>query len=404
VNDVSLDAWKEMLRGNDPQSLEADALIFPPADLGQLAARNWLLPAPDYVLSDDEFASGDLALSDIFMSLRRGVMTWGESTLCLPLTSGQVVVAGDKSLLLDENSATRMATWDDLSKVLESANRPTFAQPLGQGWGGRMLLVRVAAYVKEPGRYADFMELGSLRPLIAEPPFEKALSALVADQRHALPEAIHWTPMEVMQAVKEGKAQLGLGVIPSRVGDDSGTSAWGYSSLPGSLEVYQFTDRKWSTREKVESVPVVGMAGHSAGVVTGTRRQKVAWSVLVQLTGKRWGTDICREGAFASPFRISQAGAPAGWLQADLDDELVNQYGASIRQMLSGSAVLIFPRIPGTDRYMAALDAAVLAAVRGEATPQVALSQAASEWDRITDELGRPRQAEHLLRHYGLSR
>ncbi len=50
--------------------------------------------------------------------------------------------------------------------------------------------------------------------------------------------------------------------------------------------------------------------------------------------------------------------------------------------------MLLVPRIPGESEYMAALDEAVIAAVKGKQSPQQALDAAAVKWQAITDRLG----------------
>ena len=45
-------------------------------------------------------------------------------------------------------------------------------------------------------------------------------------------------------------------------------------------------------------------------------------------------------------------------------------------------------RLPGRGEYLAALDDAVRAAVRGEMKPVAALQKAAARWDQITRRLG----------------
>ena len=61
------------------------------------------------------------------------------------------------------------------------------------------------------------------------------------------------------------------------------------------------------------------------------------------------------------------------------------------------------PRIPGVDQYMAALDVAVRSALQNSVTPSEALVEAARQWEKITDSLGRDSQREAYLKHLGIS-
>jgi multiple sugar transport system substrate-binding protein len=60
-------------------------------------------------------------------------------------------------------------------------------------------------------------------------------------------------------------------------------------------------------------------------------------------------------------------------------------------------------RIPGIPEYKDALEIAVTKALVGEATPQEALDQAATEWDAITDRLGREQQAQYYRESLGIA-
>ena len=59
-------------------------------------------------------------------------------------------------------------------------------------------------------------------------------------------------------------------------------------------------------------------------------------------------------------------------------------------------------RIPGREKYLAALDQAVAAAVRGDQSPAAALAEAARQWHEITKELGLENQKAAYLQSLGL--
>ena len=69
---------------------------------------------------------------------------------------------------------------------------------------------------------------------------------------------------------------------------------------------------------------------------------------------------------------------------------------------LSEHEILHAPRIPGRERYLAALDEAVQRALAGEAAPQTALDEAARRWREITAELGVDSQRNAYRRCLGM--
>ncbi len=68
------------------------------------------------------------------------------------------------------------------------------------------------------------------------------------------------------------------------------------------------------------------------------------------------------------------------------------EYAEVTQQTLGGQESISAIVLPGRDEYLAALDQAVHAAVKGEAQPADALIQCASAWREITARLGVDRQ------------
>lgn len=432
-------AWREVLNAPYEQGLETDAVVFPPEDLGELVARNWLLPLPEFVKEEASFADGDYAEGDIYMSVRRGVLAWGDGAWLVPFSSGQTLLAlGTPAKLgVAEETAENPAstwktplTWSELHRLAEewshssvassdsSANgaapspvpapsTPTkvLGQPLGPGWGARMLLLRAAAYVKEPGRYADLFELGTLRPLIAEEPYLRALRELLADQEFAPAESLTWSPGDVFREVRAGNLRIGVAalvtssaVLPPQVKE----AEWSLAAIPGAAEVYQFSDHRWVRLDEPRNVPLLGGLGSVGGVAKGTRRQRAAWSVLVGITGRRWGGDMCGAGQAGTPFRISQWKAAGNWLPAGLDDRIAREQQAGMRSLWERSTFFSVPRIPSAAEYLRILDDHVRAAARGEMKPEDALNATVQGWQAVTERIGKDRQAKALLQHHGL--
>ena len=77
-------------------------------------------------------------------------------------------------------------------------------------------------------------------------------------------------------------------------------------------------------------------------------------------------------------------------------------YLALLRESLSAPQAAPALRLPGYAAYMAALDAQLGRVLSGEITPEAALAAAATDWDRITDRLGRASQRRHYREAMGL--
>jgi len=63
---------------------------------------------------------------------------------------------------------------------------------------------------------------------------------------------------------------------------------------------------------------------------------------------------------------------------------------------------LIFPRVANYHLYIEALDKAVQNCVSGKQTAQEAMDEAAAEWEKVTESVGRNKQVRNLKNSTGL--
>ena len=81
---------------------------------------------------------------------------------------------------------------------------------------------------------------------------------------------------------------------------------------------------------------------------------------------------------------------------------VARQYAEQTAATLSRRQFLAAFRLPGRDEYLAALDEAVQAAVRGRQKPDAALKAAAEKWREINRRLGVEQQKAAYLHSLGL--
>ena len=133
-------------------------------------------------------------------------------------------------------------------------------------------------------------------------------------------------------------------------------------------------------------------------IVRGSDHAEAAFGLLAWIAGRRWSTEILSVSPATAMFRQSQLEEPAAWTGKQLDAAAAKQYGETLKAAIARRELLLMPRIPGESEYLAALDDAVPAAVSGKKTPQAALDEAAAQWQKITDRLGRDSQLEAYRR------
>ena len=93
---------------------------------------------------------------------------------------------------------------------------------------------------------------------------------------------------------------------------------------------------------------------------------------------------------------------PVPWLDTGASAVDANQFTDLFRLANNSSRVMFCLRIPGRDRYLAALDKAVLRVLKKESSASEALADASHEWEEITDQLGRQQQSRAYRQSLGL--
>jgi multiple sugar transport system substrate-binding protein len=397
---------------------EVDAVIYPPAMLGELTTRQWLRPLPaDYA------ASRELDWSDTFELLQIAETQWQQSALGIPLGS-PVLVCYYRADLFEKFHRRPPSTWKEFHELAEFFSRREnlsdaapaadatwhgCIQPLSEGWAGRLLLARAAAYVKHRDHFSTYFEIESMKPLVDGPGYVRALEELVADAKLG-PDDPRANDLDAARtAFLGGQAALAI-AWPSHqrsTKPPAASVAPSFSELPGETDVYNFANATWELRTEADGdrVTLLGLAGRQASISANTANSREAFQLLGWLSGKKWGGDIgsvSSASAATTLYRRSQLRAPAPWVDAGTDTEAARVYGETVRDALSRPSHLFVPRIPGHDRYLASLDAAAAEALAGQATAAEALAKAATAWETITDELGRDEQRRAYRQSLGL--
>jgi len=393
----------------------ADAVIYPSGQVGLLVQRGWIMPLPA------EYATNrELAWSDTFELLQVAETRWGQIPYAVPFGS-TVLTCYYRTDLFDRFRKRPPITWQEYQVLAEFfAKRENLSgveipdawsatvEPLASGWAGRVLLARAAAYAKHRDHYSTLFKIDTMQPLVAGAPFVRALEELVAAAKLSPEKRLELDPGGARQAFLAGRAAMALAVPGHSTGDSPSENAnmrpLGFAELPGAQQVYNIASGNWENRKSEENtrVPLLCFAGRLGSVAKETKQADAALRLLAWLSGREWGAAVSSASAATTLYRRSQLRAPRPWLDTQTDQQASTQYAEMVRDALSRQTYLFALRIPGEEKYLAALDAAVHAAVRGEKSPADALSAAAEEWAKITDELGLDTQRSAYRSSVGL--
>lgn len=398
------------------KTIDADGVIYPARYLGALAERELIAETRPSSIEREGFDA-----ADVFALARLEACRWGDKQMALPLGS-PVFVLYYRADLLDKLERKPPATWREyaeLAKLLADRenlgdaappeNQPWYGtiEPWGEGWAARTLLARAAPYVRHRNHYSTLFKIDTMEPLVAGPGFVRALEELVAARN--LSGAPLTDPAGARRAVHAGRAALAISwptAAADAALDEAAEREWaiGFAELPGSEQVYDIGQEKWERRERDDDgrTPLLGVAGRLASLTQSSNNGADAQRLLAWLAGPEISGQISPDSPATTLFRHSQTTRPSRWVESTLAPAAAQQYADATQWTLERAAWLSTPRIPGGDRYLAALDAAVQRALAGDATPEAALREAADQWRQITAELGVEAQKQAYRRSLGL--
>ncbi len=405
--------------------LSADAAIFPSYLLGPLAIAEHLEPLTPETLDNEQVAAGD-----VFALLRMREASWGEAIYALPCGS-PTLVCYYRADLLRKIGRQPPRTWDEylvLAKTLGDRSQlgdlaPSeeivwhgALEPTADHWAGLTLLAHAATYAKHANHYSALFNIGSMEPLIGGPPFVRALEEMVELHGAGPEDAQHLDPTEVRQRFWQGQCALALSWPSSTASDLRDDRRYvaidgeerpleaGFCRLPASPDVFNPGQKEWEQRADDDpgTIPLLAVEGRLASITSSSNHKEAALELIAALSGREWGTTVFADSFATTLYRDSQRKNVAAWVEPPVSAPVAAQYAELVAETNAGGDAVTALRIPGRDRYLAALSAAVHDALAGKESPELLLRRVASTWNDITIELGSDRQRQAYQRSLGL--
>jgi ABC-type glycerol-3-phosphate transport system substrate-binding protein len=401
-------------------ALSGDAVIYPVGLLGEFAERDGLLAIPAEALRSRTFGR-----REIFDFAREQAGTWGEKAYGFPLGSPQLTLYY-RADVFERLGLSPPRTWEEFQQTAEklAAESPSLAtlEPLGPGWGSQMLLARAAPYARHRSQYSTLFNYSTMEPLVAGPPFVRALEELAEATKLRGKEMLRMSPHQTRSAFWQGGAGMAL-TWPTAADrgnaedvpqdesptaeshtDENGPIPVAFAELPGAPSAYNNRSGKWEAKpaDESHSTPLLGIAGRTASVTRGSKHSETAFHLLSKISGAEWGGQLgplCRDTTLYRPAHVA---VPTKWVEEAAPLAAAKQYAELSQKMQSGSTWLSSPAIPGRAEYLAALDEAVWSVVERGEPAQAALDAAARQWRKITERLGVESQRQAYERSLGL--
>ncbi len=391
-----------------------DVMLYPPGLLGDLESRGQLQLIPKWLWNSEELNKNEFLRHHRKTLVRHGNQTWA-----VPLGSPQFM------LIYNIDSFSQLGleppkSWKEFVELAEEIRDhgdlqdddgeplPTEIEfPLGGGWAGQIFLARVGPSIRNRGKLSTVFDRKTMKPLIEAPPFVEALAelkSLVGESELQLALG----PSQVYERLLRGESAVGVSWPSKKFSEtmdaDEVSANIAIAPVPGSDQWFDFQSGKWTVRAADDSnnIELIGFSGLIASVPQSSRNTQAAFEFLQWLGSKSVNLMTVAECSDSGPFRASHLGDPARWTGTQISDQASQQFADAIRQSDDQDVVFMFPRIPGREQYLRALDQSVRECLQGKLDPEEALQRVATEWESITEQQGRSQQLSELRKDAAL--
>jgi ABC-type glycerol-3-phosphate transport system substrate-binding protein len=403
-----VDQLESEWRNNDFSiGADVDLIIYPTTFIGELAESGKIAKVDYKVWNSDEIDKGSY-----LDHYARSIVRHGNQPMAIPLGNPHWSMLLDRSKFSDLTAKnvdpiSMPKTWSELKDSVDKLQGKV-ELPLAEGWAGHALLCRSAPNVRTVGSFSVLFDRATMKPQVASPPFVEALESL---KSMATENSLNATPDMTFQAVHRGEAVAALGwpakANPRISGDDSASveqrGSLVLTTVPGENRIYDFRRKEWKNQIATsnQNVDVVGFSGLIASMVADNRREYSAIEFLKWVSDSKIILSVLTDSPKTGPVRVNHLGNIGKWTGESVSLDLADEYAAVVREVHQRNLVVLFPRIPGSHRYYASLDAGVRSALSGKLSSQQALDSVAKQWEEITDSIGRKKQIEAMRRESG---
>lgn len=418
--------WNETIEKID-QSLKSPAANF---DIyvaismwsGTLLGGNHIEPVPEAI-------KAKLDWDDVLPIYRNTVLSWNKVAYGMPYDGDCINLYYRKDLFANPEYQARFkkkykydlappATWKEYRDIAEFFT--------GWDWSGDgkadygiagnrvvgdismlQFFAQAAAHAKHPDDPAYYFDPETLKPRINNPGFARALAIWIDTIKFGPPGMANFAGHDVRNSFVSGQTAMAIDWADMGVHAVNSPASLikdkiGYSQIPGSSEVFNATTGRWEKRPN----QVSSISGNWTFFVSkASKHQALAFEFASHMTSRELTKKLTAlSGTAVNPSRRSHFADPASWNQSGFSTASAKAYLDEITTALANPNVVYDITIPGAGEYYKVFDDYVYKAVSGELKPQKALDQAAAEWEKITDRLGREKQISYYKASLNLSR
>ena len=313
-------------------------------------------------------------------------------------------------------------TWQkvtEVSKFLKGKKHAGFPAygylDVQKGWGGfgfYFLGSIATAYAKHPDSPAFLFEPDTMKPMVNNPAWVRAIQDTLDRRDCQPPDQINADP----GVTGFNQFLAGTGSMVSwwgDVGSNANTSDEslvagnvGFDILPGSDDVYNWQTGKWETLSSgpnyAPNMAYIGWGLYCMKTVdSDSAKRKAAWSAAAHIGGKEVSLWMSMYPSGFQPYRNSHFNI-SEWTGAGYSEAFASDYLASEADSYNHPNAAIEPRIPGIFQYYSIAEDELSKIYAGQMDAQTGADNIAAAWDKITDQIGRESQVKLYKASLGL--
>ena len=313
-------------------------------------------------------------------------------------------------------------TWQKVTEVSKfligktHAGFPAYGYlDVQKGWGGfgfYFLGSIATAYAKHPDSPAFLFEPDTMKPMVNNPAWVRAIQDTLDRRDCQPPDQINADP----GVTGFNQFLAGTGSMVSwwgDVGSNANTSDEslvagnvGFDILPGSDDVYNWQTGKWETLSSgpnyAPNMAYIGWGLYCMKTVdSDSAKRKAAWSAAAHIGGKEVSLWMSMYPSGFQPYRNSHFNI-SEWTGAGYSEAFASDYLASEADSYNHPNAAIEPRIPGIFQYYSIAEDELSKIYAGQMDAQTGADNIAAAWDKITDQIGRDSQIKLYKASLGL--
>lgn len=393
-----------------------DGMVFAPQWMVDYIEPGYLEDLTERVNADEE-----LAWDDIAPFFRDFSATYDGRVYTIPL-DGDFQMVYYRTDLLDEAGLEPPTTWADYIEIaktfhgkdLNGDGDPDYGSCIAKKRNAQsywMIISVAAGYLQSQGTgQGAFFSTEDMSPLFDNEAFGEALDIYAETTKYGPPNEINLDVGDTRGLFTTGRCALSLdwgdiGTLALDPATSKVQNKVGAVILPGSSRVL---DRETGELvvcdaetcpyavDGINHAPFSAFGGWS-GAVNAASPDEVkdaVYDFFSYMSAPAQSNEDVTIGATGfNPYRISQFENLDLWLEAGMSEEAAKSYLGAIADSLNSPNMVLDLRIPQNQRYeQIVLDTALHRMLAGEIDKEQAMSDIATGWNEITEELGTDEQ------------